>query len=78
MAEPEWSGAHKGLCMYVARLLQPVWEEAIMRPVQGASPSSSSCRLPQATLEVHSNPFLPAAFLLCLAGIISRIFLYCV
>lgn len=24
VAEPEWSGAHKGICLYLARLLQ-VW-----------------------------------------------------
>ena len=51
MAEPEWSGAHKGLCMYVARLLQPVWEEAVMVPMQGNA-AVLSCRLPTATLQV--------------------------
>ena len=30
--EPEWSGAHKGLCLYVARLLQPAWDEQLVVP----------------------------------------------
>jgi len=30
MAEPEWSAAYKGLCLYIARVLQPVWEEESM------------------------------------------------
>lgn len=30
IAEPEWSGAHKGICMYVARLLQPAWDEPMV------------------------------------------------
>ena len=52
VAEPEWSGAHKGLCLYVARLLQPVWEESIVASVPGAAPSFS-CSLPQPSLEVR-------------------------
>lgn len=36
VAEPEWSGAHKGLCLYVARLLQPTWDELITAPMRSS------------------------------------------
>ena len=68
MAEPEWSGAHKGLCMYVARLLQPVWEEAVMAPLQGNA-AVLSCRLPTATLQVTSFFSIVAV---CLQWLCSR------
>lgn len=29
VAEPEWSAAHKGLCLYISRVLQPIWERSI-------------------------------------------------
>jgi len=61
VAEPEWSGAHKGLCTYVARLLQPVWEEPIVVPIQSSSSAAFACSLPAVTLEVTPPP--PAAFL---------------
>lgn len=38
VAEPEWSGAHKGLCLYVARLLQPIWDELIVEPLRSSPP----------------------------------------
>lgn len=51
VAEPEWSAGYKGLCLYVARVLQPAWEEPVMAPV---SRSSSQLRpnIPDATLQV--------------------------
>ena len=39
VAEPEWSAAYKGLCLYMARVLQPVWEEEIMVPLSQGSPA---------------------------------------
>ncbi|MEW5305512.1 MAG: hypothetical protein WDW36_008046 [Sanguina aurantia] len=33
--EPNWSAAHKGLCVYVARLLQPVWENRVVGVASG-------------------------------------------
>jgi len=45
VAEPEWSGAHKGLCLYVARLLQPAWDEQIVSPIK-SSPALLKCALP--------------------------------
>ena len=27
VAEPDWSGAHHGLCLYASRVLQAVWDE---------------------------------------------------
>lgn len=29
VAEPEWSGAHHGLCLYASRVLQAVWDEQV-------------------------------------------------
>ena len=51
VAEPEWSAAYRGLCLYMARVLQPVWEEEIVVPV---SPGSQSLRanIPHQTLLV--------------------------
>jgi hypothetical protein len=31
VAEPEWSGAHHGLCLYASRVLQVVWDEQVRR-----------------------------------------------
>ena len=31
VAEPEWSGAHHGLCLYASRVLQAVWDEQVRR-----------------------------------------------
>ena len=39
MAEPEWSAAYKGLCLYMARVLQPAWEEELMVPLSPGSPA---------------------------------------
>ena len=39
MAEPDGSEEYKGLCLYMARVLQPVWEEEIMVPVSQGSPA---------------------------------------
>lgn len=30
--EPQWSGAHKGLALYVSRLLTPVWDVKVITP----------------------------------------------
>lgn len=29
VSEPEWSGAHHGLCLYASRVLQAVWDEQV-------------------------------------------------
>lgn len=50
VAEPEWSGAHKGLCLYVARLLQPAWDEQIVSPIR-SSPALLRCALPVEALQ---------------------------
>ena len=50
VAEPEWSGAHKGLCLYVARLLQPNWEQSVVA-AQQQNNTLLSCRLPAAMLQ---------------------------
>jgi nuclear pore complex protein Nup155 len=45
VAEPEWSGAHKGLCLYVARLLQPAWDETVVAPMRSTQ-DLLRCALP--------------------------------
>lgn len=30
--EPEWSGAHKGLALYISRLLAPIWDMKLITP----------------------------------------------
>jgi hypothetical protein len=32
VAEPEWSSAHQGVCLYASRLLQAVWDEQVGSP----------------------------------------------
>ncbi|KAK9837777.1 hypothetical protein WJX74_004885, partial [Apatococcus lobatus] len=50
VAEPEWSAAHRGLCLYLARILQPAWDEPIAR--QAAGPSQPpSCPLSKRSLQ---------------------------
>ena len=51
LAEPEWSAAYKGLCLYIARVLQPAWEEAVTVPVSRGS-SQQKANIPTATLQV--------------------------
>ncbi|KAL4425159.1 hypothetical protein ABPG77_008264 [Micractinium sp. CCAP 211/92] len=36
VAEPEWSGAHQGLCLYASRVLQAVWDEQVAAPMRGS------------------------------------------
>ena len=54
VAEPEWSGAHVGLCLYIGRLLQPLWEEAVIGPPTPGEPVLES-RIAPATLEVSCH-----------------------
>lgn len=51
VAEPDWSGAHVGLCLYVGRLLQPLWEDYV---IGAPSPGDSilDARISSSTLEV--------------------------
>lgn len=49
--EPRWSAAHKGLCLYVSRLLAPVWTARLVGPAPHNT-SVLQCRLSTATLEV--------------------------
>ena len=56
VAEPEWSAAYKGLCLYMARVVQPAWEEEIVVPL---SPGSSALKanIPHSMLTVcHASP----------------------
>jgi hypothetical protein len=37
VAEPDWSGAHHGLCLYASRVLQAVWDEQARKHSSAAS-----------------------------------------
>jgi hypothetical protein len=54
VAEPEWSPAYKGLCLYVARVLQPAWEEPVTVPVKRGS-SQQKANIPHTTLQACSR-----------------------
>ena len=47
--EPEWSGAHRGLCLYLSRLLLPAWEVRAITP-SAADRSVFKCRLSARTM----------------------------
>ncbi|KAF8069564.1 NUP155 [Scenedesmus sp. PABB004] len=49
--EPDWSGAHKGLALYISRLLAPVWEARLITP-SAANPDVWKARLSEATMAV--------------------------
>ena len=34
VSEPEWSAAHRGLCLYANRLLVPVAEQPVVQPMK--------------------------------------------
>ncbi|PRW05942.1 nuclear pore complex Nup155 isoform B [Chlorella sorokiniana] len=50
VSEPEWSGAHHGLCLYASRVLQAVWDEQVVVPMRG-SPQLLKCKLSQDALQ---------------------------
>ncbi|KAI8471772.1 MAG: nucleoporin-domain-containing protein [Monoraphidium minutum] len=50
-ALPEWSGAHRGLCVYLSRLLLPAWEVRAVTP-SAADRNVYKCRLSVATMQV--------------------------
>jgi hypothetical protein len=50
--EPEWSGAHRGLCVYLSRLLLPAWEVRVVTS-SAADRSVYKCRLSLATMQVR-------------------------
>ena len=59
VADPEWSGAHVGLCLYVGRLLQPLWEtQVIGHPTGTGGKSILDCRILPSTLEVMAYHLL--------------------
>ena len=54
VAEPSWSAAHRGLCLFASRLLHPVWEVALVRPVAKNSPVIAAV-LDVVVLQVHAR-----------------------
>ena len=67
VAEPEWSAAYKGLCLYMARVLQPAWEEEIMVPI---SPGSQTLQpnIPHHMLMVCPSPAALTSMAFCLCA----------
>ncbi|KAL4426022.1 hypothetical protein ABPG75_010038 [Micractinium tetrahymenae] len=49
VAEPEWSGAHHGLCLYASRVLQAVWDEQVVASMRGSP--LLKCKLPLEALQ---------------------------
>lgn len=52
--EPDWSAAHRGLCLYIARLLQPVWDMRITMPSK-AEGQLQQIRLSMSTMTVSAG-----------------------
>jgi hypothetical protein len=49
--EPVWSGAHTGLCVFLRRLLAPVWEARCVEPL-ASNPALLKAALSEQTLQV--------------------------
>jgi nuclear pore complex protein Nup155 len=49
--EPQWSGAHRGLALYVSRLLAPVWDVKVITPSSNSA-SVWKARLTEQTMSV--------------------------
>lgn len=45
VSEPEWSGAHHGLCLYASRVLQAVWDEQVRVAGAGLQVLEYQCTL---------------------------------
>lgn len=53
VAEPQWSGAHVGLALYLLRLVAPVGDRPLAHPLDPRNPDGMlDCSLPAAALEV--------------------------
>jgi len=49
--EPDWSAAHRGLCLYITRLLQPAWDQRIVTSSK-CQAKLLKCRLSMETMTV--------------------------
>lgn len=60
VAEPQWSGAHVGLALYLLRLLAPLGDRPLAQPQDPRKPDGMlAASLPAAALEVcgrHTHP----------------------
>ena len=50
--KPEWSGGHRGLQIYLQRLLHPMWDTKLVAPSK-ASPNSLLPNLTDESLKVY-------------------------
>ena len=48
--EPDWSSAHRGMCLYISRLLRPVWDQRVAAPKSKGGPLH--CRFSDQAIEV--------------------------
>ena len=55
VAEPDWSGAHRGLCLYVSRLLQPFLAKTPLGPPKPGD-SNLTAHLSPESLQVRQAP----------------------
>lgn len=52
--EPDWSGAHKGLAVYISRLLAPIWEAKLITP-SASNANVWKARLSERSMTVLEN-----------------------
>lgn len=56
VAEPQWSGAHQGLALFLGRLLAPLGDRPMAAPVDGRRPDGMlGPTLPAAALQVSTG-----------------------
>lgn len=55
---PQWSAAHKGLCLYVSRLIYCMWEHKVV-VANPKHPDILNCRLSKDSMQVGRLPDLP-------------------
>ncbi|EFN51092.1 hypothetical protein CHLNCDRAFT_141404 [Chlorella variabilis] len=63
VAEPEWSGAHHGLCLYASRVLQAVWDEQVVVPMRSSPQLLKSKLSPEALQSLEDKLRALDAFL---------------
>ena len=64
VAEPDWSGAHHGLCLYASRVLQAVWDEQARKHSSAASLAPAAASLgTAAAAPAQASSLLPGVSL---------------
>lgn len=56
VAEPQWSGAHQGLALFLGRLVAPLGDRPVAAPLDPRRPDGMlGCTLPAAALQVRTG-----------------------